>query len=59
MQAPFALSPSTPLTLAGLLHPLESQAMKLQESVASMQVNLQAVQINAGLKCWLKAQKKR
>lgn len=54
----FALSAYTPLTEAGLLRDLESQAMDLQEGLAMMQEDLQAVQTDAGLKRWLKLQKK-
>ena len=54
----FALSPYTPVTEAGLLRDLESQALHLQEGLAMMQEDLQAVQTDAGLKRWLKLQKK-
>lgn len=59
MQEEFALSPYTPVTEAGLIRDLESQALDLQEGLASMQDDLQAVQTDAGLKRWLKIQKKR
>lgn len=56
--AEFALSPYTPVTEAGLLRHLESVALALEEAVALMQEDLQAVQSDAGLKGWLKLQKK-
>ena len=58
VQEEFALSPYTPLTEAGLIRDLESQAFDLQERLTSMQDDLQAVQTDAGLKRWLKLQKK-
>ena len=58
VQQEFALSPYTPLTEAGLVRHLESQALDLEEGIALMQEDLQAVQTDAGLKRWLKRQKK-
>lgn len=58
VQQEFALSPYTPLTEAGLVRDLESQALDLEEGIALMLEDLQAVQTDAGLKRWLKRQKK-
>ena len=54
----FALLPDTCLTDAGLAHDLENQVRLLQDGLAAMQDDLQAVQSGAGLKRWLKQQRK-
>ena len=58
VQAEFALSPYTPFTKAGLLRDLDNQALDLEEGIALMQEDLAAVQTDAGLKGWVKRQKK-
>ena len=58
VQHEFGLSPFTPVTAAGLARELEAQAQGLSDDVAMMQEDLLAVQTDAGLKRWLKAQKK-
>lgn len=54
----FALSPYTPVTEAGLMRDLESQVLAVQEDLALMQEDFSAVQTDAGLKAWIKLQKK-
>jgi hypothetical protein len=58
VQAEFALSPFTPVTQAGLMLELDAQAAGLAETVALMQDDLRCVQTDAGLKRWIKMQKK-
>lgn len=58
MREEFALSPYTPVTEAGLLRDLECQVLDVEEGVTLMQEDLSAVQTDAGLKAWVKMQKK-
>lgn len=58
VQDEFGLSPFTPLTAAGLTLGLDAQALGLAETVAMMQDDLHSVQTDAGLKRWIKMQKK-
>ena len=58
LQDEFALSPFTPVTAAGLTLELDAQVASLQETVSTMQDDLRSVQTDAGLKRWIKMQKK-
>ena len=58
VQDEFGLSPFTPVTAAGLTLELDAQALGLAEMVAMMQDDLHSVQTDAGLKRWIKMQKK-
>ncbi len=58
VQEEFALSPYTPFTKAGLLRDLDNQVLDLEEGIALMQEDLAAIQTDAGLKGWVKRQKK-
>ena len=54
----FGLSPQMPLNAAGLTLWLQSQAADLADAAAAMQADLLGVQTDAGLKRWIKLQKK-
>ena len=54
----FDLSPFTPVTTVGLTLELDAQASGLVQTLAEMQDDLRSVQTDAGLKRWVKTQKK-
>ena len=58
VQQEFDLSPFTSVTAAGLTLDLDAQARGLMETLAGMQEDLRSVQTDAGLKRWVKDQKK-
>ena len=58
VQHEFELSPFTSVTAAGLTLDLDAQALDLVETLAVVQEDLRSVQTDAGLKRWVKIQKK-
>ena len=58
VQQEFDLSPFTPVTAVGLTLELDAQASGLVQTLAEMQDDLRSVQTDAGLKRWVKTQKK-
>ena len=58
VQQEFGLSPFTHVTAAGLTLDLDAQALDLVETLAAMQDDMRSVQTDAGLKHWIKMQKK-
>ena len=58
VQHEFDLSPFTSVTSLGLTLDLDAQASGLMQALAEMQEDLRSVQTDAGLKHWVKTQKK-
>lgn len=58
VQQEFELSPFTSVTSIGLTLELDAQARGLMQTLAEMQEDLRSVQTDAGLKRWVKDQKK-
>ena len=58
VQQEFDLSPFTSVTSFGLTLDLDAQASGLMQTLAEMQDDLRSVQTDAGLKRWVKTQKK-
>ena len=58
VQQEFDVSPFTPVTTVGLMLELDAQASGLMQTLTEMQDDLRSVQTDAGLKRWVKTQKK-